>query len=345
MPPILTPVPTSRILVADADPGIRNELTLCLSGAGHVCLPAEIASALGEVRQFRPDVALVGLTHAEDGGAWVLRMLRAEPLVTTVAVTQPDLDLAAAAMRLGAVDCLPWPASAETVIEAVERAVEWDAASRGRRDGARRVDDDVTQGARRLLETVRRVDAGTVSRVLLALLESRAPEMYDHAVRVARSSVALAHALRLAPMEMRVIRDAALLHDIGKLALPPRLLANSGPLSDEEIAASRRHVVVARQVLEPVVPLAAAAAIVGSTCEQWDGEGYPLGLAGTAIPLGARIIAVTERYDVLTVGRAVGAPLGHDEAVHDLLAAAGTRFDPDVLHAWLVMGERVRCCS
>ncbi len=148
------------------------------------------------------------------------------------------------------------------------------------------------------------VEPDIAQSVLLAMLESRSPATYDHVNRVARSSAALARSMRLAPVDIRDVRSAALLHDIGKIAIPPRLLGQSGPLTNEEIACLRRP----RERSPPrcwrgsrrwpnVAPLVAA------THERYDGSGYPAGLAGPDIPLGARIIAVADVYDALTTQR------------------------------------------
>jgi putative nucleotidyltransferase with HDIG domain len=161
--------------------------------------------------------------------------------------------------------------------------------------------------------------------------------------RVARSAAALARTMRLAPVEIRDVRSAALLHDIGKVAVPPRLLAMPGPLSDDEIACLRKHVSVGAEVLAEIPTLASVAPIVRATHERFDGSGYPEGLVGVDIPLGARIIAVADAYDALTAQRPYNDPVSHDEANTELVRSSGSHLDPDVVRFWMEMIEMVRC--
>lgn len=312
-----------------------------------MCLPADVGGALAEARRFRPHVALVGVGHPEDGGTWILRMLQSytDPVAAVVIAAPTGPGIAEAASRLGAVDCLSWPATHATVLEAVHRAVAWAGEGLNRRQQAQRLRDEIATGYQKLIEIVGRTEPSVAPRVLLAVLEARSPELHDHAQRVARSAVALAHALRLPPPDIQAVRDAALFHEIGKVALPPRLLVRAPPLADEEVDAVRTHLTVAEDVLRRVPSLEPAAPIVVATHERWDGRGYPHGLHGDAIPLGARIVAITDSYDGMTAGRPLSDPFAHDEAMVELVAASGAQFDPDVVRAWMVMGERVRCCS
>jgi putative two-component system response regulator len=142
--------------------------------------------------------------------------------------------------------------------------------------------------------------------------------------------------MRLAPVE-------TLLHDIGKIAVPPRLLAQSGPLTSEEITCLRRHVTVGAEVLAEIPTLAPVAPIVAATHEKYDGTGYPKSLMGVDIPLGARIIAVADVYDALTAQRPYSDPISHDEANAELVRSSGSHLDPDVVRFWMEMIETLRC--
>lgn len=189
-------------------------------------------------------------------------------------------------------------------------------------------------GTRAMLE---RLGPGLVQSGLLTALETRSPETYDHARRVADSTAALGRTMGLSAAEVHDLRIAALFHDIGKIAIPSRVLDRSGPLSDDEIAVVRLHVTIGAVLLAGILSLAAAAPVVAATHERYDGSGYPLGLAGTNIPLGARIIAVADAYDAMTARRPYGAPLSHAEAIGELARCSGTHFDPDVVQAWMGM--------
>jgi putative nucleotidyltransferase with HDIG domain len=170
---------------------------------------------------------------------------------------------------------------------------------------------------------------------LLAMLETTTPETYDHAWRVAALSAALGRTMGLSAAAVRELRRAALFHDIGKIAIPSSVLERSGPLSDHEMAILRQHVTIGSELLARVPSLAALAPIVTATHERYNGSGYPVGLAGTDIPLGARIIAVADAYDAMTTRRCYGTPLSGADAAAELWRCTGTAFDPDVVQAWM----------
>jgi response regulator RpfG family c-di-GMP phosphodiesterase len=178
---------------------------------------------------------------------------------------------------------------------------------------------------------------------VLAMLESRMPDTHGHVQRVARSSAALARIMRLAPIEIRDIRTAALLHEIGKMAIPARLFSGAGALSDYEISVLQQHVSIAVDVMSDVPTLATLAATVAAVPERYDGAGYPSALSGNKIPVGGRIIAAADLYDGLTARRPFNDPMSHDSANAEMLKLAGSHLDPDVVRAWLELMEERRC--
>jgi putative nucleotidyltransferase with HDIG domain len=182
---------------------------------------------------------------------------------------------------------------------------------------------------------VERLGPDLVQCGLLAMLETTTPDTYDHAWRVAASSAALGRTMGLSAVDVRELRRAALYHDIGKLAIPSCVLERTGPLSDDEIAILRQHVTIGAELLAAIPSLAALASVVAATHERYNGSGYPLGLAGTEIPLGARIIAVADAYDAMTTRRCYGTPLSGADGGAELWRCAGTHFDPDVIQAWM----------
>ena len=334
-----------RILIAENDSGTRQQLAGWLQVAGYACASADTGDALAEARRHPPDVAVVGVNVPDDGGMWIVRSLRGQSVPPGVVVmsSTPSLEVATAASRLGAVDCLPWPSSERSIVDAVRRAAEWRSALSAAYGQQHRLHQEVDHARDQLKATIKGVQPEIVQSVLLAILESRSPETFDHAQRVAQSSSALARTLRLAPIEIRDVKSAALLHDIGKVASPPRLLGRAGPLTDDEIIVVQRHAAVGAEVLSEVPTLTGIAPLVGATHERYDGTGYPAGLEGENIPLGARIIAVADVYDALTSRRPYNDPLSHDDANAELVSSAGSHLDPDVVRAWMQMVESQRC--
>lgn len=198
---------------------------------------------------------------------------------------------------------------------------------------------EVAVGLAQTRAMLERLGPGLAQSGLLTALETRMPGTYDHAWRVAESTAALARTMGLSAVEIREIRCAALFHDIGKIAIPPRVLDWPGPLSDDEIAILRLHVTIGAELLAGIPTLAAVAPLVVATHERYDGTGYPLGLAGAGIPLGARIIAVADAHDAMTARRPYGAPLSRADANRELARCSGTHFDPKIVRAWMEMSD------
>jgi HD-GYP domain-containing protein (c-di-GMP phosphodiesterase class II) len=150
----------------------------------------------------------------------------------------------------------------------------------------------------------------------------------SHALRVAALSVRIGAAFGFGHPELETLELAAKLHDVGKLAVPRSILAKPGPLDDAEWASMRRHPAEGARLLAPYVPSVDVLAIVRSHHERWDGAGYPEGLRGEEIPLGARIVAVVDAFCAMIEPRPYRPTLEPDAARSELLAQSGRQFDP-----------------
>jgi len=157
----------------------------------------------------------------------------------------------------------------------------------------------------------------------------------QHSARVAVLAVASGEKLGMSDEELLILRRAAELHDIGKVAISESVLGKLGRLSEEEIKIMRQHATLALDILGAVQALQPTLPLIKHHHERWDGTGYPDGLAGEEIPLGARIIAVAEVYDILTHGAPWKEPLSVEEAKAEIRRCAGTQFDPRVVEAFL----------
>jgi diguanylate cyclase (GGDEF)-like protein len=169
--------------------------------------------------------------------------------------------------------------------------------------------------------------------VLLRALQERNPELAERHAAVARLAEAIGERMGLANEDQAQLRQAGELHDIGKLAIPEELLHKPGPLDAEEWTFVRRHPLIGERIIGAAPALAPAARLVHSTHERFDGTGYPDGLAGQEIPLGARIIAVCDAFTAMTFPRSYAAQLTVPQAIADLRRHAGTQFDPAVVDA------------
>lgn len=167
--------------------------------------------------------------------------------------------------------------------------------------------------------------------------EAHEPDIAAHLERVSHYSCLLARLYGLPEEQVRLLHHAAPLHDIGKIGLPTELLTKPERLTDDEMALVQSHTVIGHRILDGsrFEVLQCAARIALHHHESWDGHGYPHGLAGTAIPLDARIVAVADVYDALTSQRAYKPAWDVDATITELRRLRGVKFDPELLDLFL----------
>ncbi len=184
----------------------------------------------------------------------------------------------------------------------------------------------------------RRTSARTLTRDLLVrVLDEREPDHVEHLAGVAQLAVAVGRRLGLQPEQLDEVARGAELHDIGKVAIPDAVLHKPGPLDALEWQLMRQHTLVGERILSVVPPMAPIGAIVRSSHERWDGGGYPDGLAGEAIPIGSRIVAVCDSFDAILATRCYRAARTREEALAELRRCAGSQFDPAVVAAFVAV--------
>jgi ribonuclease P protein subunit RPR2 len=176
----------------------------------------------------------------------------------------------------------------------------------------------------------------------IELLEARNQTTGHHALRVHRYALELTEAVRPGLLSDPSLEYGFLLHDIGKIGVPDAVLDKAGPLSPAEQSLMRRHPLIGSQLLAEVPLLdGEGRQVVRSHHERWDGQGYPDGLAGEEIPVGARIFAVADALDAMTTDRPYRRRLSWDEAVEEIVSAAGSQFDPKVVSAFAIREQRL----
>jgi two-component system, cell cycle response regulator len=176
-----------------------------------------------------------------------------------------------------------------------------------------------------------------VHQVLLRVLGEHDGALRDHVDDVALLAERVAERLGLDPREVADVRRAAALHDVGKVAIPDAILNAPRALTDEEWEYMRQHTIIGARIIGAAPEMARVAEMVRSSHERWDGGGYPDGLAGDAVPLGARIVSVCDTFDAITTTRAYRGARPVEEALAELERCAGTQFDPDVVEAFLAV--------
>src|SRR5690242_15995348 len=179
-------------------------------------------------------------------------------------------------------------------------------------------------------QELRRSYMATV-RALSNAVEARDAYTGKHAERVTAYALQIASALGISLSDAEEIEFGFLLHDIGKVAIPDAILFKPDALTDEERALMKQHPAIGAQIVRGIDFLGAAADVVRSHHERWDGHGYPDGLAGEQIPLAARVFAVADVLDALTTDRPYRSALPLDQAREMIVAETGTHFDPEVV--------------
>jgi len=180
------------------------------------------------------------------------------------------------------------------------------------------------------------------SEMLVTLLDSQDPHYDGHSQRVASLADMVARRLGLPEEERRTIHFAALLHDVGKLRLPPGILTAERSLTGEEMKLVREHPALGVALLRPISKWGALSPIIHTHHERWDGKGYPRGLAGDEIPLGGRIVAVAEAFDAMTRAMPHRAAMSVAEALAEVTRCAGGQFDPEVARIFVEEYKRNR---
>ena len=179
-----------------------------------------------------------------------------------------------------------------------------------------------------------RASAGAQSRdVLVSALRETEPLLHEHLTGVANLAVAVADELGVEAEVRDEVRRAAELHDVGKMAIPDAILSKPGPLDPAEWEFIRKHTLIGERIIAAAPALVPIARLVRSSHERWDGSGYPDGLAGTAIPLGSRIVFVCDAYDAMTSDRPYSVAMLPERALEEIERCAGSQFDPEVAAA------------
>lgn len=180
--------------------------------------------------------------------------------------------------------------------------------------------------------------------VLAAMIEGRDAYTESHCVHMAEGALGVGLRLGLQGEALERLTFGGLLHDIGKIAVPDRILTKPGPLSDDEYTEMQAHASRGQEIISTIGHLADVAPVVGQHHERFDGSGYPKGLAGSEIVLEARILGVIDTFDAMTSTRPYRAALPWKTATEEILRGSGTLFDPDVVGAFFgyVRGEEAQ---
>ncbi|HET9964845.1 MAG TPA: HD domain-containing phosphohydrolase [Rubrobacter sp.] len=217
----------------------------------------------------------------------------------------------------------------ESVLDAAMRALE---IAKGRPEGISGLPAG-TQTPEPFVEGEHRVSG--IARSLVEALEAKDPYIKEHLRAVSGLALRIGSEISLPGEQMEALTSGALLHDVGKIGIPDRILQKSGRLTEEEYAEIKRHPLLGVSILTPATELASALPVVRHHHERFDGKGYPDGLRGEDIPLIARIVSVADAFDSMIRGRPYGYGISRKAALREIEENAGTQFDPLIVRALL----------
>jgi putative two-component system response regulator len=332
-----TAVKRAKILIVDEDETDLAAIEGHLEADGFVQCRAtsDTSQALGLCSQVPPDLVVIDVPSRSGGEFDVVRLLR--PMLTgrgvpILALVSDDSPEAKREARVeGASDLVVKPIDRTELLMRVENLLEVRYSRLEARKRSLLLEREIEERTQELHQA--RLDA---LRRLARAVEYRDDEGGQHAQRIGRVSATLAQAFGLAAAQVELIRNAAPLHDVGKVGIPDRVLLKRGPLSPEESTEMEVHVEIGRVLLSgsdsPLLQMAEQ--IAGTHHEWWDGSGYPAGLRGEEIPIVGRIVAVADAFDALTTGRPYQDARTPQAALHEIQALAGHQFDPALVKAF-----------
>ncbi len=336
-----------RILIVDDGPESRTALEVHLKQRGYEVLTAssgEDAQAILVRQKIGCMIAEARLFGAGGGELLSSALTRDPNLAVLVLSSRPDVTDAVHYLQYGAMDYLPKPLDLPLVEASVQRALRRRTEGIRERAAARLLKEELVNLGAELARERAKVEDLTVATLesLVCVVEARDSWFAGHGLRVAQLAASVAAELGRSDEEVEVVRRAGLLHDIGMICVPEELMGKQSSLSPEEFEQIKRHVVVASQILAPLPHLSHVGAFVRSHHERWDGAGYPDGLAGEAIPWGARIIGAAEIYDAFTTARPYQDQLTPEMAVEKMGGLIGTVLAPEVLRGLGAVVDRGR---
>ena len=336
-----------RILIVDDEEPIREIVASMLGTAGYLCKEAgsgmEALSILTSGEEF--ELMLSDLMMADLDGIGLLERTKEKypdmPVVMVTAVH--DISVALAAIRNGAYDYLLKPFEREQLLNTVSRALE---------NRRLKVENRIYQTN---LESLVKARTDQLQRAMAELersyditlealgdaLDLKDAETEGHSKRVTAFTIAVARAMGLSGERIRVIARGAFLHDIGKMAIPDAILRKPDKLNAEEVAIMQEHAYRGYQMLKKIPFLAEASEIVYAHQERFDGTGYPRGLRGNEIPLGARIFSIADTLDAITSDRPYRPAQSLKAARAEIEKWSGKQFDPDIVKVFLEMPDKI----
>src|ERR1700719_4277881 len=335
-------VDVENILVVDDEEAIREVVSTMLESKGYRCTAVSNGrAAQDQVKRTTPDLVLSDMIMPEMDGIKLSEWLRQyDPEIPVIMVTAiHDISTALEAIRRGAYDYILKPFEKDQLYLGVRRALEHRRLVLENRNYQRNLEVLVEERTAQLQGAIEQLEQSydDTLEALGGALDLKDAETEGHCRRGTAFTIAIAKAISVDPALLPQIARAAFLHDIGKMAIPDMILRKPGPLTPEEREIMRTHCEIGYNMVTRIPFLREAAQIVLSHQEYFDGSGYPRGLKGEQIPLGARIFAVADALDAMISDRPYRKALSISHARGEIQRCSGTQFDPAVVEVFLAM--------
>jgi putative nucleotidyltransferase with HDIG domain len=337
-------VDPEKILVVDDEEAIREVVTTMLESKGYQCTAVSNGrAAQEEVKKSTPDLILSDMIMPEMDGIKLLDWIReSDPEVPVIMVTAiHDISTALEAIRRGAYDYILKPFEKDQLFLGVGRALQHRRLVAENRNYQRDLEKQVEERTAQLRGALAQLEQSydDTLEALGSALDLKDAETEGHCQRVTAFTISVAKAMPVPGSYLPVLARAAFLHDIGKMAIPDGILRKPGPLTDDEKQVMRRHCEIGYNMLIRIPFLRDAAEIVLAHQEFFDGSGYPRGLKGEQIPLGARIFTVADSLDAMISDRPYRRALPVSHAREEICRCSGTQFDPKVVEVFAMIPE------
>jgi putative two-component system response regulator len=309
------------ILIIEDDVTQRGLLSRVLEREGYDTLGVGHGEmGLRAISEYAPQMVLLDLSLPGMDGFEICRRLRNDPLTATLPVivitAHTSMDDMVMALDAGADDFLAKPVQQTELLARIRSAMR----------------------LRRAITSLER--AAQIVAALANAVEAKDVGLVHHCRWLAHHAARVGVNVGLRGEELEAVAYGALLHDVGKIGVPEHLLRKEGPLSDDEWSLMRRHPEIGERICHPLRASRAFAPIIRHHHERFNGGGYPDGLRGEGIPLGARIVAIADAYEAMVHGRPYQPAQAHERAADELIRLRGKQFDPDLVPIFLDELER-----
>ena len=324
-----------KILIVDDEELIREMLSEVLGREGYVCDEATNGEeAINKIKKDSFCLVLLDLIMPfKDGLEVIPEILDYDKDIAIIIITaMVDVKNALKALKLGAYDYILKPFDLDELVVNVEKTLEKRRLVIQNREYHQNLEKRVIEQT----EEISQIYLGSIMSLAKAL-EARDKYTDGHSKRVTDYSLELSRKLFLFEKDIEKIRIAALLHDIGKIGIKEDVLHKNSPLSYEEYLHISEHPNIAVDILKMIIKDKEIIRTIKHHHERFDGKGVPDGLKGEDIPLGSRIIAVSDSYDAMTSNRPYRSFLPSEEAIAELKRCAGTQFDPKIVDSFIAL--------